>query len=206
MAASLGGVGTANATCASISGIINIGKGCTSSPLSFALALGPNRIASAEGLLTGAIAIGTNNVANAEGFLTGAIAIGLNNTDTGPPNTVADSRGAISLAYAGGNNATTLTFGNLAFAAGQGDGYLTQAGGTSTDMGNVALSLGNDNPNLADPDEARAVAVAGDIARRNPSYFNLALNLGDDNNVQAVGLLNSVLNSQAQITRATPPL
>ena len=73
-------------------------------------------------------------------------------------------------------------------------------------MGNVALSLGNDNPNLADPDEARAVAVAGDIARRNPSYFNLALNLGDDNNVQAVGLLNSVLNSQAQITRATPPL
>ncbi len=194
-AASLGGVGTANATCASISGI-DIGTGCASSPLSFALALGPNRVASAEGLFTGAIAIGTNNVANAEGFLIAAIAIGLDSTSTGPaPNTVADSRGAISLAYAGGNNATALTFGNLAFAAGQGDGYFTQAGGLLTDVGNVALSLGNN----VEPDEPGAVdaVIAGDTGApvtRDPSYFNLAANLGDDNNVQSQGLLNSVLN------------
>ena len=38
--------------------------------------------------------------------------------------------------------------------------------------------------------------MAGDIgpSGRNPSYFNLALNLGDKNNVQANGFLNSVLN------------
>ena len=75
----------------------------------------------------------------------------------------------------------------------QGDGYIVRAGGTPTDIGNVALSLGNNTH--PEPDDLAAV-VAGDIAPggRNPSYFNLALNLGDDNNVQAKGFANSVLN------------
>ena len=72
--------------------------------------------------------------------------------------------------------------------------HFVRAGGTPTDIGNVALSLGNNN----DPEEPGflAAVVAGDIgpSGRNPSYFNLALNLGDKNNVQANGFLNSVLN------------
>ena len=192
------GVGPANASCLSIGGLINLGDGnCTSSPFSFALGLGTQRDVIAEGLFTSAIAVGTNNVANAEGFLVAAIAIGLDNTSPipGPPNSVADARGALSLAYIGGNRGQSLTFGNLALAAGQGDGYTTQAGGLLTDIGNVALNLGSN----VQPDEpgAQDAVIAGDTGSptsRSPSYFNLAANIGDDNNVQTQGLLNSVLN------------
>ena len=105
-AATLGGVGTANASCLSVSGINIFGSECTSSPLSFAFALGPNRAAIAEGLFTGAIAIGTNNIATAEGFLTGAIAIGLDSTTHGTtPRPKPTRRGHSSLAYAGGTHA-----------------------------------------------------------------------------------------------------
>src|SRR5271167_1886601 len=82
-AAALGGAGTANATCASISGIGN-GNGCTSTPTSFAIGLGPNTTATASGLFDAAIANGLTN--------------------TGTQNTTALSYGNLSLAYAGGPN------------------------------------------------------------------------------------------------------
>ena len=63
---------------------------------------------------------------------------------------------------------------------------------TPTDIGNVALSLGNHTP--SEPGDLAAV-VAGDIAPNGPpSYFNLALNLGNGKNIQAKGFGNSVLN------------
>jgi hypothetical protein len=194
-AGSLGGAGTANASCLSIGGFFSIGSGCTSSPLSFALVLG-NGTANAQGLLNGAIAIGNAAFADARGFLTGAIANGLGNSTSGPlpPETVARSVGALSFAYGGGTDTFVDTQGSLNIAAAQGNGYFVRAGGTPGDIGNVALSLGNNN----DPDEPGLLAavVAGDIgpSGRNPSYFNLALNLGDKNNVQAKGFANSVLN------------
>ncbi len=193
-AATLGGVGTANASCLSIGGFFSIGSGCTSTPLSFAVVLG-NGTANAGGLLTGAVAIGNATFADAQGFLTGAIANGLGNTAPGPfpPQTDVRSAGALSLAYGGGTNTLVRTEGILNIAAGQGDNFIVRAGGTPSDIGNVALSLGNHTP--SEPGDLAAV-VAGDIAPggRNPSFFNLALNLGNDSNVQARGFANSVLN------------
>ena len=58
----LSGTGTANATCASISrnGNGSSGSACFSTPTNFAVGLGPNTLATANGLFTDAIAIGTN--------------------------------------------------------------------------------------------------------------------------------------------------
>ena len=154
-----------------------------------------NGTANAGGLLTGAVAIGNATFADAQGFLTGAIANGLGNTAPGPfpPQTDVRSAGALSLAYGGGTNTLVRTEGILNIAAGQGDNFIVRAGGTPSDIGNVALSLGNHTP--SEPGDLAAV-VAGDIAPggRNPSFFNLALNLGNDSNVQARGFANSVLN------------
>ena len=187
-AATLGGVGTANATCLSVSGINIFGSECTSSPLSFAFALGPNRAAIAEGLFTGAIAIGTDNVATAEGFLTGALAIGLVDSISQPlaPTAEAESAGALSFAYAGGTLANAVALGNLAIAATQGDDSVAFAGRTPTDIGNVALSIGN----------GTRVLVGRELGggAHTPSYFNLGLNLGDDNVILTRGLGNSGIN------------
>ena len=187
-AATMGGVGTANATCLSVSGINIFGSECTSSPLSFAFALGPNLEASANGLFTSAIAIGTRNVADAEGFLTAALAIGFGDApNPGPPQAEAHSAGALSLAYAGGNNALAEAFGNLAIAAAQGDENVALAGETPTDIGNVALSLGNNN--------AVTAGVTPGPSSGTPSYFNLALNLGEGNALLGQdGTGNSLLN------------
>jgi hypothetical protein len=48
----LSSAGTASATCASIDGMNN-GGGCTSTPTSFAIGLGPNTTANATGCSTG---------------------------------------------------------------------------------------------------------------------------------------------------------
>ncbi len=187
-AASWSGVGPANASCLSISGLINIGDGtCTSSPLSFALALGPNLNASANGLFTAAIAIGTRNVADAEGFLNAAIAIGLDNIQSGPPQAEAHSAGAIGLAYAGGNHTWAQTVGNLAFAVAQGDDNVTFAGGTPADIGNIALNLGDNNRVITGD-------ALGNPPTRQPSYFNLGSNIGDGNFILTRGLANSGLS------------
>jgi hypothetical protein len=169
------------------------GSGCTSSPLSIAVSLG-NGTADAQGFLSGAWAIGDASYAKAQGFLTGAIANGIGNTAPGPipPQTDVRSEGSTSLAYGGGTNMLVRTEGSLAIAAAQGTGHLARAGQTPTDFGNVALGLGNNF--RPDPNELSAV-VAGDVAPNGPpSYINLALNIGDNNNVQATGLGNSAIN------------
>lgn len=187
-AASWSGVGTANASCLSIGGFFNIGDGtCTSSPLSFALALGPNLNASANGLFTAAIAIGTRNVADAEGFLNAAVAIGLDDIQSGPPQAEAHSAGAIGLAYAGGNHTLAQTIGNLAFAVAQGDDNVTFAGGRPADIGNIALNLGDDNRVITGD-------ALGNPTTRSPSFFNLGSNIGDGNFVLTRGVANSGLS------------
>ena len=143
----------------------------------------------AEGLFTAAIAIGTNNVATAEGFLTAALAIGLDgDLEESQPETEADSAGALSFAYAGGGkHALAQAFGNLAIAAAQGNENVALAGETPSDIGNVALGLGNNNVTTA--------GVTLGPSTGSPSYFNLGLNLGDDNNVLVLeGLGNSGIN------------
>src|ERR1700730_687108 len=60
--ASLSGAGAANATCASISGIGN-GGGCTSTPGSAAIGLGPNATATTNGPFNTALAVGKNSYA-----------------------------------------------------------------------------------------------------------------------------------------------
>ena len=83
-AASLGGIGAANATCVGFSGI-DIGPGCTTTGrLSFAFVLG-------------------DGTADASGLFTNAIGLGLNDP------AIAQSTGFFSLAYAGGGNTVAET-------------------------------------------------------------------------------------------------
>src|ERR1700688_486338 len=63
-AAALGAAGTANATCASISGVA-AGTGCTRPATSFAIGHGPGTDDHAEGLFNVAIAVGTEPEASA---------------------------------------------------------------------------------------------------------------------------------------------
>lgn len=172
-AAASGSAGTANASCASISGISagsSGGSTCTSTPTSFAIGIGGNTFASAKGLFTGAIAIGTNN--------------------TGPDTTIADSEGALSLAYANGRNTAAVTTGNLAVAVAQGDRTAAQAGATPGDNGNVAVNV------------AQGETVNGVNFVLAAGQGNLAANLGGVSDlgkgrfsvVQAVGLANAAFN------------
>ena len=192
-AAAVGGAGAATASCLSLGGFFSIGSGCTSTPLSFALVLG-NGTANARGLLTGAVAIGNASFADARGFLTFAIANGRGNTAPGPvpPQTDVRSAGALSLAYGGGTDILVRTNGNLNLAVAQGDRYIVQAGGTPSDIGNVAIGLGVGRS--TDPNELAAVAAGVITPNGPPSFFNLAVNLGDTGNIQAQGFGNSVLN------------
>src|SRR6516165_3059406 len=75
-AAAMSGAGTADATCASISGIGN-GNGCTSTPTSFAIGIGANTTANAQGLFDSAI---SNGFTNTGAQFTQSLAIG--NFDT----------------------------------------------------------------------------------------------------------------------------
>ena len=96
VAASLGGVPTASATCIGISGInINLGGGggCTSTFGNFALGIGPGTIANATGDLTSAIATGTGTRADSAGFGSLAYAGGLGSE--------AFANGILNLAVAG---------------------------------------------------------------------------------------------------------
>ena len=77
VAASLGGVGPANATCVSFNGF-NLGDGCTSSRGGFAIGIGDGTAATANGLLAFAIATGADTVATSVGALSLALAGGTN--------------------------------------------------------------------------------------------------------------------------------
>jgi hypothetical protein len=100
-AAACGSAGTANATCASISGVGN-GNGCTSAATSFAVGLGNNSTANAEGLFNGAVAVGDGSLAEAAGV--GAF---------GTPGT-----GNVALSVGTNVESIAAGTGNLAIAAG----------------------------------------------------------------------------------------
>src|SRR6185312_14430944 len=181
---SLSSAGVASASCASISGV-GAGNGCTSSPTSFAIGIGNNAGANAQGLFNGAVANGDNSFA--------------------------ESIGAFNFAYAGGNNSYARSEGNLNAAVVQGNNSIAQAGGSPSDTGNLAVNFGN-GTNLGDSytvatGNFNAAANVGDnnfvgaqglgstafnmVGNRNYVFsygmFNNATNIaGDDNNVQSI--------------------
>jgi hypothetical protein len=188
-AAAMSGAGTARATCASISGIGNSAE-CNSTPTSFAVGIGPNTFASANGLFTGAIAVGLNNGA--------------------ADSTFAYSEGAFSLALASGKNTEADAIGNLSLAAAVGDNLYAQAGsgfGVGESLGdnlNVALNLapgetggpfGIDNSVYAIGQGNLAVNLGGTSSATRINLeqafgnFNAAFNLGGKGNVVSAGNL-----------------
>jgi hypothetical protein len=156
-ATALGGAGTANASCASVSGI-SVGRAgdCTSTPTSFSVAIGKNATASAQGTMTGTIAVGENATAS--------------------------SKGAFSLAGAFGKNTRSQTVGtgNLAVAQGEGaepdtdfssgNPVTALAGFGPSDKLNVALNLGSKTFPTHSPTTADSTVIANGTR-------NIAVNL-----------------------------
>jgi hypothetical protein len=185
-AAALSGAGTSSANCASISGISTGSSGggsCSSGPGSFAIGIGPNTTANANGVFNGAVAYGLDNGA----------------TDS----TVANANGsAFDFALASGKNVLANAnngFGNLAIAQGTGV-TATKAGAPSPnpvtanaglqpgDAGNVAINLGG----TATGTKVNLTQAGG--------TGNIASNFGGSNSatrpmiVQAFGVGNSAFN------------
>jgi hypothetical protein len=125
-AVAVSAAGSANATCASISGIGNSAN-CQSSLGAFAVGLGSNTFASSNGLFSGAVANGLTN--------------------TGAQFTVASSTGNLDFAYAEGPNTIARSTGNLALAVAIGSGVSAFAGNTPSDLGNLAVNFAADDPN-----------------------------------------------------------
>ncbi len=135
-AASLYGVGPANATCVGISGI-DIGDGCESTFGNFSIGLGPDTQAHSNGLLTGAIAVGDGTFADVTGILTAA--------------------------WAGGTGSAAAANGFIAWAVAQGDaddvGIAALAGIAPVDIANFAFNVGNATDGAASFVEASDGAV-----------------------------------------------
>ena len=136
-AASLYGVGTANATCVGISGI-DIGDGCESTFGNFSIGLGPDTQAHSNGLLTGAIAVGDGTIADVTGILTAA--------------------------WAGGTGSAAAANGFIAWAVAQGDGegvgdVAALAGSEPLDIANFAFNFGNATDGATSAVEASDGAV-----------------------------------------------
>ncbi len=185
-AASLNGVPTADATCLGIFGIsINLGDGghCSSSLFGFALGLGPDTFATADGFFNAAIAVGSNVTAEAGtggplDFLN--LAANFGNATDGATSTVTAGGGGFNLAANLGGNA------NLSGLAGQEAIDMEVSAGDG--FGNVALNvIGNRN-----------TIRAGD------GFLNFATNVGglfsfpngSDNEITATGSLSAAFNSQ----------
>jgi hypothetical protein len=189
-AAALSGAGTASGNCASISGIGNGpgagGGSCTSSPGSFAIGLGPNTTANANGVFNGAVAYGLDNGV----------------TDS----TVANANGsAFDFALASGKNTLANAnngFGNLAIAQGTGVTSATPGGASPNpvtanaglnpgDAGNVAINLGGSavGTKAATPNITQAGGT-GNIA----TNFGGSSTAGHPMIVQAFGLGNAAFN------------
>jgi hypothetical protein len=179
-AAALSGAGTATANCASISGIGNGpgagGGSCSSGPGSFAVGIGPNTTASANGVFNGAVAYGLDNGATDNTKAT---------ADTGVFN-FALASGKNALANAGG------AAGNLAIAQGTGltaTPVTANAGLTPSDVGNLAINIGGTVPSGG---KANLTQAGGTL--------NSAINLGGSSStgrpmiVQAFGLANSAFS------------
>lgn len=168
-ATGLGSPATANASCASFSGI-NIGSGCTSSLFGLAIGLGSGATADAAGLFSGSFSIGKNAEA----------------ISTGPLN-VSVATGTYSLARVLGG------FLNAAVAVGSATNDLdyaqADAGNSKGGFGNIALTLSRDS-------YAYAGGVYAYLDGPTEDAFgagNIAVNLGRGNDVEGIGSVNGAL-------------
>ena len=158
--AALSGAGTANATCASISGVGN-GNGCTSTATSFALGLGNGTTATAAGTFSGAVAVGTNATAQSFGDLSFAGAFGDGaRTLTGAPGLLG-TPGTANIAVAVGKNASSFAIG----------------------VGNFAVAVGNpgNNPGINIPGLSGAPNTTGtaETSAEGAGTFNRAFAFGN---------------------------
>ena len=183
VAASLGGFGTANATCLGIFGIsINDGSGghCSSSLTTFAFGLGPGTTAIAnEGFFNAAIALGTDTTAQAGTGGLDFLNLAFNSGQA--------TQGATSTVTAGGGgfNLAANLFGNANTGGGPGFSDLDVSAGDG--FGNVALNAIGSNRNTIRAGEGSldfAVNVGGRGGR------------GSDSTVSATGGLAAALQSQ----------
>lgn len=151
----LGTAGSANATCASISGINN-GHGCTSSPGSAAFGLGANATATADGgPLNLAVAVGNPGP---NPFYGGAVLP-----------TQALARGTFNGAFAigSGTNAGSLGVGNSAIGMGSGSNAFSYGGPrvpNPQDLSDYLSSNFNTSIVLGNNSEAGAVGPAHELA------------------------------------------
>jgi hypothetical protein len=124
-AAALRSAGSAHATCLSVNGIGN-GGGCTSTPTSFAVALGPDSTASAQGLFNSAISVGVDAKTTSTGVGNFAAAVGnpgVNGSVMTVVPTDAVAKGTFNRAIAVGNGSGSAAIGtnNRAFLLGNGN-------------------------------------------------------------------------------------
>jgi hypothetical protein len=183
----LWGAGSAEATCASISGI-NVGSGCTSTATSVAVGIGQGTTATAQGQFNTAFALGTNatataqgqsNTAIANGTNATAVAIGTNNyaqavgNSTGPPpntETIVPFTGPSLIhgttAVAAGTNNRSTAVGTYAYALTQGTGNTAYASGNvgsnpllQVNLGPLAAARGTSSSATAIGDGSYADAV-----------------------------------------------
>jgi hypothetical protein len=211
-AAALGPAPTANATCASFSGI-NFGSGCTSSFGGMAIAIGAGATASALGFLSTAFAAGSNATASVHGALNLGVAAGTNAT-------------AVTGESGGGDFANVaMTFGDnsVAQAGVPGGGGF---GNMATNLGNgsqvAALGVLNMASNTGDGDFAVATGVANNASNfggtgnvvqaastdSNPA-FNRAFAFLSNGTTVAAGpgpfaLAGSIFQTGANITKQGP--
>jgi hypothetical protein len=149
-AAALSSAGSAHATCVSINGIGN-GGGCTSSPTSFAVGLGPGTTADAQGFFNGAFSVGADAETTSTGVGNFAAAVGnrgLNGSVMAVVPTDAVAKGTFNRAIAFGNGSGSAAIGTNGTAFLLGNGSDAIAAGsvpppfTSGDS-NTAFTLGN---------------------------------------------------------------
>jgi hypothetical protein len=165
-AATLGPAPSANATCASFSGI-NLGSGCTSTLGGLAIALGPNATAIAAGFLSTAVGIGNSVIASAHG----AFSLGI-------------AGGTSSEAIAGNSQGTDL--GNIAIALGD-HAVAAAFSSTGNGFGNIATNVGNHNEVTAIGDLNVASTLGKDTVVAE-GIANYASDVGGTGNtVEAVG-------------------
>lgn len=195
-AAGLGSAPTAHATCASFFGLGNSAD-CASTPLSIAIALGPNAKANAYGLFGAAFAVGSNTSAQ-----------------TG--------NGAFDFAVAGGNDNSVLTTGVFGIGVALGPKIAVVTAGdpavgnlgfniavniSPTNTGvyaTIAAGVGNVATNLFGTSSGTAQSVAS-------GNFSVANNLGGKDNkvLTSGGFLNTAFNlfgSNNTVGAGTGPL
>jgi hypothetical protein len=203
-AASLGGVGPANATCLSFSGF-SLGDGCTSSLGGFAIGIGDGTAATANGLLTFAIATGADTLAQSMGALSLALSVGTNvSAQAGRMESRDFANIAINIGlaegvevpgvFAGGSPVGGGAF-NVAANLGGSNARMTAAGFGSSAINVLgsqnevsALGILSNATNLGGSDNN---VIAGDFSTPAGALLSLAFNVnGANNTVDAFGPLS----------------